>query len=283
MFTTIKSIAANYAKMHPGFSLNFIQTPDRPSYLQKYETLAAANKLPDLFDADATPFTEKLVKQGRLEDVTTLLKDDGVYNNYRPAALTYQRFDDGSLYMIPLEYQLEVFWYNKALFSQAGVSVPTSLDQLPALCTALRAKGITPIAVDGQDQWPLERYMAYQPFRLAGPSYVTQLKQGQDAAEQPRRGKDRGLAQPTRLLEVLRDRVLVHRLFQRAGVVYIGQGSYLQHRNLGAGLARYKRAGPDGPQQCGLLHASDYGQLRHNGQRIRATVRDRDGGQREDV
>ena len=47
------------------------------------------------------------------------------------------------------------------------------------MCEALRAQGITPIALDGQDEWPLERYMAYYPFRLAGPEYVQQLKNGE--------------------------------------------------------------------------------------------------------
>ncbi|NEM91133.1 ABC transporter substrate-binding protein [Galbitalea soli] len=178
VITVMKQIAADYAAKHPGFSLNLITTPDRPSYIQKYETLAAANKLPELFDTDATPFAQKLAKQGRMIDVAKLLKSYGLYNEYRPAALNYQRFDDGSLYMVPFEFQEEFFWYNKALFQKAGVSVPATLDDFPAMCTALRKAGITPIAIDGQDQWPLERYIAYQPFRVAGPSYVQTLKTG---------------------------------------------------------------------------------------------------------
>ncbi|OOP62506.1 sugar-binding protein [Arthrobacter sp. SRS-W-1-2016] len=175
----MKKIADEYAQTHPGFSLNLITTPDRPSYIQKYETLAAANKLPELFDTDATPFAQQLAKQGKMVDAEKLLKDLGVYDTYRPAALNYQRFDDGSLYMIPMQFELEFFWYNKALFQKAGLTVPTSLDDLPAACTALRKAGITPIALDGQDQWPLERYAAYQPFRQAGPDYVTSLKKNQ--------------------------------------------------------------------------------------------------------
>ncbi len=178
VITVMKSIAADYAKTHPGFSLNFITTPDRPSYIQKYETLAAANKLPELFDTDATPFAQKLAKQGRMVNVDTLLKSLGVYSSYRPNALNYQRFDDGSLYMVPMQFELEFLWYNKALLRKAGVSLPSSLDQIPAMCTALRKAGITPIAIDGQDQWPLERYVAYQPFRIAGPDYVKKLKTG---------------------------------------------------------------------------------------------------------
>lgn len=171
-------LAEEYAQDHPGFELELITTPDRPSYIQKYETLAAANQLPELFDTDATPFAQKLADRGQMMDVDALLKDIGVYDTYRENALNYQRFDDGSLHMIPFEFQLEFFWYNKALFDEAGVSIPESLDDIPQMCTELRAAGITPIALDGQDQWPLERYMAFQPFRLAGPDYIQELKKG---------------------------------------------------------------------------------------------------------
>jgi raffinose/stachyose/melibiose transport system substrate-binding protein len=83
VITIMKKLADEYAQTHPGFSLNLISTPDRPSYIQKYETLAAANKLPELFDTDATPFAQKLAKQGRMVDADKLLKDLGVYNDYR--------------------------------------------------------------------------------------------------------------------------------------------------------------------------------------------------------
>ena len=185
VITAMEQIADEYAKDHPGFSLNLITTPDRPSYIQKYETLAAANKLPELFDTDATPFAQKLAGQGRMVDVDLLLEDLGLADSYRESALNYQRFDDGSLYMVPFEFQLEYFWYNSALLESADVTVPATLDDFPAMCTALRAKGITPIALDGQDQWPLERYMAYYPFRMAGPEYIQDLKNGDASFSDP--------------------------------------------------------------------------------------------------
>jgi len=179
VISIVKKLADEYAAKHPGFSLNLITTPDRPSYLQKLQTLAAANQLPELFDTDATPFTQKLVKQGKLVDVQKMLTDLGLYDKYRPLALDYQRFDDGGLYMVPFEFELEFFWYNKALFEKAGVGVPKTLDDIVSLCKPLRDSGVIPISVDGQDGWPLQRYMSYQPFRLAGPDYIDKLKKGE--------------------------------------------------------------------------------------------------------
>ena len=179
VITTMQAIADEYAREHPGFKLTLITTPDRPSYIQKYETLAAANKLPELFDTDATPFARKLAGKNQMVNIADLLDNYGITANYRPSALDYQRFDDGSLYMIPLEYGIEVFWYNKALFAAAGARVPASLDELPELCRTLAASGVTPIALDGLDGWPLERYVAYQPFRMAGEEYIKSLKKGE--------------------------------------------------------------------------------------------------------
>lgn len=185
VITTMEQIADEYAEEHPGFALNLVTTPDRPSYIQKYETLAAANKLPELFDTDATPFAQKLAGQDRMVDVDVLLEDLGMSDAYREAALNYQRFDDGSLYMVPFEFQLEFFWYNKDIFEAAGIETPATLDDFPAMCQALRAEGVTPIALDGKDQWPLERYMAYYPFRMSGPEYVQDLKNGDASFSDP--------------------------------------------------------------------------------------------------
>lgn len=171
-------LASEYAEDHPGFSLELITTPDRPSYLQKFVTLAAANELPELFDTDATPFAQKLVDQDRMIDIDDLLRSFGIIEDYRPAALDYQRFDDGTLRMIPLEFGLEVFWYNKALFEAAGVEVPNTLEEMPQLCETLANSGVVPIAVSGQDAWPLERYLAFYPFRVAGGEYIADLKRG---------------------------------------------------------------------------------------------------------
>jgi raffinose/stachyose/melibiose transport system substrate-binding protein len=71
------------------------------------------------------------------------------------------------------------------LFDQAGIEIPKTLEDFPAMCTALNSIGVTPIALDGQDQWPLERYMAYHPFRTAGPEYVQQLKKGEAKFSDP--------------------------------------------------------------------------------------------------
>lgn len=184
----VRQVAGEYAKAHPGFRLNIVSTPDRPSYLQKVSTLAGARKLPELFDTDPTPFADKLRKQNRVVDVGRLLDEFGATGDYRRLALDYQRFDDGGLYAVPLEFAMEYFWFNKAAFAKARISPPRTLAEFTGSCTALRTAGYVPIAVDGKDGWPLERYLSYYPFRLADNDFVGRLKKD-DAAMTDRPGR----------------------------------------------------------------------------------------------
>ncbi|MHA4818242.1 ABC transporter substrate-binding protein [Streptomyces aculeolatus] len=184
----VRQVADAYAKEHPGFELNIVSTPDRPSYLQKVATLAGAKKLPELFDTDPTPFAGKLRHQDRMVDVGGLLDEFGVAGDFRPLALDYQRFDDGGLYAVPLEFAMEYFWYNEEAFTKAGISPPRSLEEFTDSCTALRKAGYVPLALDGKDGWPLQRYLSYYPFRLAGNDFVSQLK-SDDAAMTDRPGR----------------------------------------------------------------------------------------------
>lgn len=182
----VEEVAAEYQELHPEFELELDTTPDRPSYLQKLETLAAADELPEFFDTDPTPFAQRLRDAGQMQDVGALLEEIGKLDDFRQVALDYQRFDDGGLYMLPLELHMEWFWYNTQIFDDAGVEVPETLYELVQLCTPLREAGHVPIAVDGVDQWPLQRYMAFPAFRLTGNDYVKELKKGQASlADEP--------------------------------------------------------------------------------------------------
>lgn len=89
--------------------------PDRPAYLQKVQTLIAAGSIPDWFDLDATVYAEHLASSGLLLDVEKTLKDLGYYDLFFKGALDYQRLSNGKLYMLPLTYNIEMFWYNKEI------------------------------------------------------------------------------------------------------------------------------------------------------------------------
>ncbi|KQO16604.1 ABC transporter substrate-binding protein [Paenibacillus sp. Leaf72] len=175
---TVRELADRFAADHPGFKLDIQVTADRPSYLTKLRTLVASGNMPDFIDSDADPFAQELVNAGYLVDMEKFLKEEGVYDQFYEPALKYQELPDGSLYLLPMEYHMEMTWYNKKIFADNNLEVPKTLDDLLAVSDALKDKGITPIAVDGVDVWPVLRYAAMYPFRTTGNQFIRDLSQG---------------------------------------------------------------------------------------------------------
>jgi raffinose/stachyose/melibiose transport system substrate-binding protein len=176
---TMREIAQQYSDEHDGkWVLQMETTADRPSYLQKLKTLIAGDNMPDIIDIDADPYCKELVDAGLLVDVKAFLQEENVYDNYYPIALKYQEFTDGTMYTLPLEYHVEMIWYNKEIFAANNVQVPKTIDEWLEACAILKANGVTPISVDGVDRWPVQRYLAMMPFRDTANEYIINLRDG---------------------------------------------------------------------------------------------------------
>lgn len=176
---TMREIAKKYSDEHDGkWVLEVETTADRPSYLQKLKTLIAGNNMPDIIDIDADPYCQELVDAGLLVDVKSVLEEEGKYDDFYPIALRYQEFTDGTMYTLPLEYHVEMIWYNKEIFMANNIEVPKTMDEWLAGCKKLKANGITPISVDGVDRWPVQRYLAMMPFRDTANEYIINLRDG---------------------------------------------------------------------------------------------------------
>ncbi|MEK4978221.1 ABC transporter substrate-binding protein [Bacillus sp. FSL K6-6540] len=175
---TVRELADRYSEDHPEFKLDIQVTADRPSYLTKLRTLVASGELPDFIDTDADPYAKELADAGMLVDMKQFLEEQGLYDQFYEPALKYQELPDGSLYLLPLEYHLEMTWYNKKIFEENNLTVPKTIDDMLTISKALKDKGITPIAVDGVDVWPVLRYAAMIPFRTTGNEFARNLSQG---------------------------------------------------------------------------------------------------------
>lgn len=183
---TVREIAEEYSRLQGGkWVLEVETTADRPSYLQKLKTLIAGNNMPDIIDIDADPYCQTLVDAGLLVDVKDYLKKENLYDNYHEIALRYQEFTDGTMYTLPLEYHIEMIWYNTAIFKDFGLSAPTTMDEWLEICRILDANGITAISVDGVDRWPVLRYMAMVPFRYTANEYIINLRDGKASMGDP--------------------------------------------------------------------------------------------------
>ncbi|MGW6130739.1 extracellular solute-binding protein [Cellulomonas sp. NPDC055163] len=81
---------------------------------------------------------------------------------------------DGKTYALPFSLGVVGFWYNKALFQEAGITeAPATMADLVAASDKLKAAGIEPISVGAGDKWPAAHYWYYFALRHCSEQVLT--------------------------------------------------------------------------------------------------------------
>ncbi|MFD5428766.1 ABC transporter substrate-binding protein [Streptomyces sp. NPDC127084] len=72
-----------------------------------------------------------------------------------------------------------LFWYNNAVFENAGATVPTTWDDLMKTAETISASGVTPVSIGGADGWTLTDWFENVYLSQAGPEKYDQLAKHQ--------------------------------------------------------------------------------------------------------
>lgn len=158
-------LADEFEADHPGVTIEI--TPlENEAFKARLTTVTQAGDPPDLFQSWGGGVLEQQIEADLVQDISD---DVAPWLDTLTSAAVSPYQVDGKTYGIPFDSGLVGFWYNKALFSQAGItSPPTTWDDLLSAVEDLKAAGITPIAVGGGDKWPAHYYWAYLAMRVAG-------------------------------------------------------------------------------------------------------------------
>lgn len=154
-----------YQAAHPNVTIKNVPI-ENEAFKAKLSTVTQSGKTPDLFTTWGGGVLKQQVDAGLVKDLSseaaTWLAD------FTPAALSAYQFDSKT-YAVPHDIGMVGFWYNKKLFTKAGITEP------PATWTAfidavkkLKSSGTTPIALAGKEKWPGHYYWAYLAMRIAG-------------------------------------------------------------------------------------------------------------------
>jgi len=121
---------------------------------QKIKTYAAAGSLPDIFFA-SSGLIETLKKSDNLYVMDDVVKELNIESLLNESSKPMLWNKDGHSYSVPNVGQWAgVFYYNKDLFAEHNVKVPTNYDELLEAVKAFKAKDITPLALFAKEKWP---------------------------------------------------------------------------------------------------------------------------------
>nr|WP_315971393.1 extracellular solute-binding protein [Paenibacillus sp. N3.4] len=148
------------------------------------KTYAATGNLPDIFQA-GQDLISTFKKSGNILVLDDYVKTLKFKDQMQPSAMNTLVSDDGHTYAFPYAgNELVLLYYNKELFQQNNVKVPTTYDELAAAAKTFTANGITPLALFAKEKWP-DVALYDMIVTRSEPAGITKLDKGQAQVTDP--------------------------------------------------------------------------------------------------
>lgn len=161
------NLAAAYVKDHPDVSIE-INVLENEAFKAKIATAMQSGSPPDIFQSWGGGVLKQYADAGLVQDLTPSMQENGWGASFQPGPLSLYTFD-GKSYGVPWNAGMIGFWYNKALFKQAGIEkTPATWTEFLDTVKKLKAANVTPIALGEKDKWPGHFYWVYLATRIGG-------------------------------------------------------------------------------------------------------------------
>lgn len=177
---------------------------ENEQYKTKLTTLMASNAVPDVFFTWELSYLQPFVEGGKVADITSYLEEDAQWkDSFAEGTLDLLAYD-GKNYGVPTQKSLCVMFYNKQIFEENGVEVPTTYEEFLSVCQTLKDNGVTPMAMCGTDAWIPAQFVQQIAGGMAGDQLFKDVCDGKEkwnnethvkAAEEVKKMADNGYFQ----------------------------------------------------------------------------------------
>lgn len=128
---------------------------------------ASSDTLPSMWFNWGGSLAKFYVDNGKTYDLTEYAEKNGWNDTFTPSALELCTLSD-QLSGYPTSYNAVGIYYNKAIFDECGIEVPTTFDEFEAACATLKENGYTPMAAAGLNGWHVMRWVELLVEHYAG-------------------------------------------------------------------------------------------------------------------
>ena len=169
----------NWNEAHADAQIN-VEWFANDAYKEKVRTAIGSNNAPTLIFGWGGATLKDYVSSGKVVDITDATQQ--TVAKVIPSIAEGGKVD-GKVYGVPnVGTQPVVLYYNKQLFDQAGVAVPTTYDELLAAVDTFKAQGTIPIALAGASKWTNMMWLEYLLDRNGGSEVFNRIAEGQAGA-----------------------------------------------------------------------------------------------------
>ena len=161
-----QAMADAYMADNPNVTIE-ITILENEAFKSKLPTVMQSGDPPDLFQSWGGGTMNEYAKAGLLKDITADVAGEWG-DSFGAGALGVYAYD-GKQYGVPWDMGMVGWWYNKALFAEAGIDAPPATwSELLDDVQTLKDAGITPIALGEGEKWPGHFYWVYLAVRIGG-------------------------------------------------------------------------------------------------------------------
>jgi raffinose/stachyose/melibiose transport system substrate-binding protein len=167
---------------HPGVKVKF-EEKGFEQIQKSAQMVLNSDEAPDLMEYNKGNATAGLLsKQGLLTDMTSEVTSRGWDKLLSPSLQTTCKYDDRGVmggdkwFGVPNYAEYVMVYYNKNLFTQHGIAIPKTFDELTAAMDKFVAAGVTPLAMGGKE-YPAQQVLYQLALSKADTKWVDNLQQ----------------------------------------------------------------------------------------------------------
>ena len=165
-----------------GYTIENIPTQN-DKYKEKLVIAMSSGECPDMYTTWSGGPMNEYIDSGYAQPLDDLYEKYGLKERFMEGALEQASYN-GQIYAIPVKnISIAGIYYNKDLFEQCGVSVPTTVSELEAACDTFLANGIIPFTLANGPKWTGSMYFQCLAARKGGLEPFQKASSGEGSFE----------------------------------------------------------------------------------------------------
>ena len=159
-----------YESQNPGVDIQLETTAGSGAavYPDVLRTSMASGDPPDVFFMWGGSIAQPFIDAGQAKELSAEYEEYG-WNERFPEWIKDRLSVDGKIYGVPYHARGMGLWYRKDMFDEHGLSVPTTYEELEAVCTTLAENGKYCASFGGKFGWHTMRLVDYFLEDTCGP------------------------------------------------------------------------------------------------------------------
>jgi multiple sugar transport system substrate-binding protein len=173
------ALIARYRETHPRVTVAVEEYSQPPAFY------FAQEPVPDLMLITPGLFLDTSVATGGLTDLSNVWQESGAADTLLPSLRILSEYE-GKQYYLPIGYNFNGFYYDRAVFEQYGLQPPATWDEFLQVCETLWLNGVVPLSMGGEDPFMGTLWLDYLILRQHGSDVHREFVTGEIPFTDPR-------------------------------------------------------------------------------------------------